>query len=194
MAKDVIEFANLSAGKKSVVNRIKVSNNGTLLGDAARAKAKTLANRNGEAAVWRQGDSFIVPSEGELNASFFAQPMDDAGEVFACGVAVDLVGGGSKALYLSTLKKSAVEYHKEGEEFIAGAVHASDTALAKEALQAGTQEELLDMLIGHAGDTVSVQKVDSFMTARWKDNVPVGLRRTTVPYFEVTTRAARGEA
>lgn len=181
----------LSAGSNAVLNRICVAESETILGANAITAIGEMVNRNGEVGTWNVGDEFVIPAKEVLEDSLFVQPVGapdaDGNRSKAAGIAVDLINGASKVLYLSTLKKSAMEYNDKWQPTVA---HQSSTDFAKTCLGCATLGEVFQVLENNAGKKVRVTNVDRFKTARFKyeNGVPVvcGLRNTSVPHFELS--------
>lgn len=184
----VKSITSFSTGIQANMRRLMAGGNVTV-GAAAMQTAKEASNRNVEVSVWRQGDSAVIPSKEDLESTLFVQDIDGNN---AFGVCLDLVGGASKVLYLSSLKKSAVPYSKVNEQFVPGNVVESNTPLAQECRSCATMAEIVDVLAKYSGKTLTVQKVDKVQTARYRDGIPFAFRNTNVPYFAIEEPATAG--
>ncbi len=173
------KVSELPAGIQSALKRVTAGNANAKVGAAALAQFKNIPNRNVEAAQWRVGDSAVIPDEATLGGQAFVQPV---GDNMAAGVMLTTEAGVDKQLFLSSLKKSAVEYD---DELKPGRVVQSNTALHDEAMKCGDQSEIFNLLVQNAGKKLVAKDVVTVRTARFVDNAPVGHRNTNVVFFDI---------
>lgn len=179
----------LSGAVRDNLRRLTVGVVGATTGENALNDAAGQTNRNVEVMTWPAGTTAIIPDEEHLLASFAKVPV---GNTNAFAVVLPLVGGGSKVLYLSTLKKSAVPYDKFGN--ITGEPVMSHTAIAEEARNAATQADVYNVLKQYCGKQLKVTKSERVQTARYDaDGNPNGTRMTNVPFFEIIDGAPAGQ-
>lgn len=176
----VKNFDQLPAGAQSAINRIKAGNANVKTGEAALEAFKDMPNRNVEASVWRENDESVIPPIEDLSARCVEVPV---GEEAKAACVILPTNRGEKQFFLSSLKKSVVEY--DSELVPTGRIIESDTQLHDEALACGTQYELFHLLASKAGKKLKVTKVEKCKTARFKDRVPVSLTNGTVAFFDI---------
>ena len=199
--KDSIDVAD---SKQTIMKRHRAVA-GTLTGAEAAKLAKEKPNTDPSEAVFEEGEYFVVPSAENIDEFYFVAPLGSG----AHAVAVDMVTedgtltGQSKVLYLSSLRKSVFEYTENADgEFVpvkdengirTKSPHVSNTPLYQQVMACATYDDIKKLI---AGKTIHVKHVDrDIVTSKlaqvidpmtgnkaWK---AVGLRTTSVPYFEV---------
>ena len=190
----------VSEGIQMLVARHKAA--GAEIGTKAFAAMKKISNVDPSEGIWNEGDEFTVPSKEALDQACFVGNINGND---APAIAVDLKSGGSKVLYISSLKKNVVEYEQDDDEYrvkrnadgsnmpahYAGE-EVGGTPLRKEVMSKATVGDIAEAL---AGRTFKVAKImgpfqTSRLKAEWDEKTGrntykvVGLRRTTIPVFE----------
>lgn len=185
---------NLSESSKALIERHKAVA-GTMVGAEALAELGNISNADPDEAIFQKGDKFTCPAKELIGDSVFVARLG-ASKVPA--MVVDMAGGGSKVLYLSSMRKRVVEYEETPEGFVsrrdaAGAVisHSAGTPLYEKIKNLPTAKAIAEEI---AGKTFEVKDVlGPFQTSRIgtvKDEYGnesrgvVGLRNTNINVFE----------
>jgi hypothetical protein len=195
--------STLSESSKALIERHKAVA-GTMVGAEALAELGNISNADPDEAIFQKGDKFTCPNKELIGESVFVARL---GTSKVPAMVVDMAGGGSKVLYLSSMRKRVVEYEEGPEGFVsrrnpAGAVisHSvgeDDSTSAKaKALYTTIKNKPTARAIAEeiAGKTFEVKDVlGPFQTSRIgtvKDEYGnesrgvVGLRNTNINVFE----------
>lgn len=170
---------------------------GAEIGSNAFTAMKKISNVDPSEGVWQKDDVFTVPAKELLNQACFVGKVNGND---APAIAVDLKSGGSKVLYISSLKKNVVLYEEDGDEFRVKRnpdgsnmpAKFADTDIRKEVMSKATVGDIAECL---AGRTFRVADIlgpyqTSRLKAEWDEKTGqrtykvVGLRNTTIPVFE----------
>jgi hypothetical protein len=194
------EKANVSVAAQVILDRYSAEKdvNGksvNKVGQSAFESLDKIPNNDPSEAQWNLGDEVQMPPLETLKACAIIRPFNGRS---LPAFAVDCNGVG-KLLYLSTLKKTVLEYKKDE---VTGTIemvrddngrpvqHQADTKLTKDVRAAATMGAIAKLL---AGKKIKVTKVEENLpTARFSQevvngvtrNIPTGVRTTTLPYFE----------
>lgn len=185
---------NLSESSKALIERHKAVA-GTMVGAEALAELGNISNVDPDEAIFQRGDKFTCPAKELIGDSVFVARL---GTSKVPAMVVDMAGGGSKVLYLSSMRKRVVEYEETPEGFVsrrdaAGAVisHSAGTPLYEKIKNLPTAKAIAEEI---AGKTFEVKDVlGPFQTSRIgtvKDEYGnesrgvVGLRNTNINVFE----------
>jgi len=179
---------------------------GATVGAKALTAVKSISNTDPSEGIWRQDDQFIVPSKELLDQAVFVAKVNGND---APAIAVDLVGGGSKVLYISSLKKNVIEYEEDGDQFVVkklsngttmpahiarvgGKEDGEETPLRKEVMSKATVSDIINSLAGRKFKVANI--MGPYKTSRLKAKFNavgerdgyevVGLRNTSIPVFE----------
>ena len=185
---------NLSESSKALIERHKAVA-GTMTGAEALAELSNISNADPDEAIFQKGDKFTCPAKELIGDAVFVARL---GNSKVPAMVVDMAGGGSKVLYLSSMRKRVVEYEETPEGFVsrrdaAGAVisHSAGTPLYEKIKNLPTAKAIAEEI---AGKTFEVKDVlGPFQTSRIgtvKDEYGnesrgvVGLRNTNINVFE----------
>ena len=194
---------NLSESSKALIERHKAVA-GTMVGAEALAELGNISNADPDEAIFQKGDKFTCPAKELIGESVFVTRL---GTSKVPAMVVDMAGGGSKVLYLSSMRKRVVEYEESPEGFVsrrnpAGAVishsvgeEASTSAKAKTLYNLIKNKPTAKAIAEEiAGKTFEVKDVlGPFQTSRIgtvKDEYGnesrgvVGLRNTNINVYE----------
>lgn len=186
--------STLSESSKALIERHKAVA-GTMVGAEALAELGNISNADPDEAIFQKGDKFTCPAKELIGDSVFVARL---GTSKVPAMVVDMAGGGSKVLYLSSMRKRVVEYEETPEGFVsrrdaAGAVisHSAGTPLYEKIKNLPTAKAIAEEI---AGKTFEVKDVlGPFQTSRIgtvKDEYGnesrgvVGLRNTNINVFE----------
>lgn len=87
---------------------------GTVTGANALAEFGNISNADPDEAIFQKGDKFTVPALEDLAAASFIARL---GTAKVPAIVVDMDGGGSKVLYLSSTRKRVIEFEETAEGF-----------------------------------------------------------------------------
>lgn len=192
--------ANVSVAAQTIIDRYSAEKdaagkNVNKVGSTAFEALDKIPNQDPSEAQWNLGDEIQMPPLDVLKECAIIRPFNGRS---LPAFAVDCNGVG-KLLYLSTLKKTVLEYKKDE---VTGTIemvrddngrpiqHQSDTKLTKDVRSAATMGAIAKLL---AGKKIKVTKVEENLpTAKFSQevingatrNVPTDVRTTTLPYFE----------
>lgn len=186
--------STLSESSKALIERHKAVA-GTMVGAEALAELGNISNADPDEAIFQKGDKFTCPAKELIGDSVFVARL---GTSKVPAMVVDMAGGGSKVLYLSSMRKRVVEYEETPEGFVsrrdaAGAVisHSAGTPLYEKIKNLPTAKAIAEEI---AGKTFEVKHIlGPFQTSRIgtvKDEYGnesrgvVGLRNTNINVFE----------
>lgn len=186
--------STLSESSKALIERHKAVA-GTMVGAEALAELGNISNADPDEAIFQKGDKFTCPAKELIGDSVFVARL---GTSKVPAMVVDMAGGGSKVLYLSSMRKRVVEYEETPEGFVsrrdaAGAVisHSAGTPLYEKIKNLPTAKAIAEEI---AGKTFEVKDIlGPFQTSRIgtvKDEYGnesrgvVGLRNTNINVFE----------
>lgn len=186
--------STLSESSKALIERHKAVA-GTMVGAEALAELGNISNADPDEAIFQKGDKFTCPAKELIGDSVFVARL---GTSKVPAMVVDMAGGGSKVLYLSSMRKRVVEYEETPEGFVSrrdatGAVisHSAGTPLYEKIKNLPTAKAIAEEI---AGKTFEVKDVlGPFQTSRIgivKDEYGnesrgvVGLRNTNINVFE----------
>lgn len=191
MIKDVKAFEN-DASLQNAIKRNMASRGGEVVYNGMEKNGQTvnilgqlkdISNQDVEESIWREGDTFTVPTEDVLEKCLF---MFKTPSGKTAGVTIKLDNQEkSKNLFFSTLRKSVQPYTDaliaEGD-----AIH-SNTPFYEEVMSQPTQEAIFNLLVSKANKKITCVKTMKVQTARFsgdRDNrVISGVRNTIVPFF-----------
>jgi hypothetical protein len=184
----------LSEGVQNILARYSSNPEDNKVGKAAFSALAKLSNMDPSEAVFEAGEEFQFPDLDTLQECTIIRKFNGR-EIAA--FAID-TNNGSKLLYVSSLRKAVPEYEQtpEGIQIVrngsSAVVHSSGTKLRDDIMKCGTIAQVAKLL---AGQKIKVTKIsDPITTARFErrvdastgnaTNVIVGLRQTTIPYFD----------
>ena len=99
----------LSESSKALIERHKAVA-GTMVGAEALAELGNISNADPDEAIFQKEDVFTCPAKELIGDSVFVARLRTS-KVPA--MVVDMKGGGSKVLYLSSMRKRVVEYEQQ---------------------------------------------------------------------------------
>lgn len=197
----------LSESSKALIERHRAVA-GTMVGAEALAELGNISNADPDEAIFQKEDVFTCPAKELIGDSVFVARL---GTSKVPAMVVDMKGGGSKVLYLSSMRKRVVEYEQQPDGFVSrrdasGTVishsvgeDASTSAQAKALYNLiknkPTARAIADEIAGRTFKVVDV--LGPFQTSRVgtvKDEYGnesrgvVGLRSTSINVFEEVTK------
>ena len=120
----------------------------------------------------------------EIRISESRKVRDEDGKAY--GVLLETNNGDVRQLYFTTLKKNVSVTDENGKA--TGERAHSNTEFYKEVMKQPTLAAIFELLASKK--SITVQKVDTVVTAAYREGVIVGSRTTTVPFFVSENRRA----
>lgn len=104
----------LSESTKALIERHRAVA-GTLVGVEAFEELGNISNADPDEAIFQKGDEFTCPTKELIGEAVFVSRL---GTNKVPAMVVDMKGGGSKVLYLSSMRKRVVEYEESPEGYV----------------------------------------------------------------------------
>lgn len=104
----------LSNSAKALIER-HAAVEGTITGMNALNELGNISNADPEEAIFQKGDKFTVPSKDVIADAVFVARL---GTAKVPAIVVDMDGGGSKVLYLSSMRKRVIEFEESAEGYV----------------------------------------------------------------------------
>lgn len=103
----------LSSSAKALIER-HAAVEGTITGVNALNELGNISNADPDEAIFQKGDKFTVPAKDDIAEAVFVARL---GTAKVPAIVVDMDGGGSKVLYLSSMRKRVIEFEETAEGY-----------------------------------------------------------------------------